>query len=165
MSVREQVLGTLDSLRGSALLKGAISLVWALLFIGGVLILLLLLTFLLRQFFRAHEGIKKTQRILIYLLTMAGVLILTIGGLLGIILPVIPGFLLLLIALLLLRRYHKHPWIENKILYLRWRLRLREQYGKVKKRMRSRTAKVRRGIREKKSKLGKALRMKRGSGK
>jgi hypothetical protein len=90
-----------------------------------ILGILVTITFLLRRFFKNHM-VNRAHKILIYLFTMAGVLALIIGGLLGIALPIIPGIPLLIGAFLLMRKYHRWEWLERKIAPLEARLRRRK---------------------------------------
>jgi hypothetical protein len=98
-----------------------------------LLCILLLITLLLRRFFKRHPLVTRVHRILIYLLTMSGVFLLVVAGVLGLFLPIIPGIPLLLAGLLLMRRYHKSKWLEKKIAVFRRRVRnyrrRRQQYS------------------------------------
>ncbi|MDD9953012.1 MAG: hypothetical protein OXR66_01610 [Candidatus Woesearchaeota archaeon] len=101
------------------LLKGALSTGIGVLVFVCILAILTGLLHLLRSYFRQHSGIRKTYKFLLYLLTMAAVFALLIGWLIGIILPIVPGFVFLFLALVLIRKYYKHPWLEEKIRYLK----------------------------------------------
>lgn len=84
---------------------------------------LLAATIVLHSFFKRHPVIKRARKVLVYLLTICGVLALVLAGILGLVLPVIPGVVLILAGLLLLRKYHKFSWLEKKIRSLRERVR------------------------------------------
>jgi hypothetical protein len=79
------------------------------------LVVMLGVTYSLRLFFKKHEFVTKTHKVLIYILTMSGVIALLLAGILGIFLPIIPGIPLLMAAFLLMRRYHKIPVVERFI--------------------------------------------------
>jgi hypothetical protein len=117
--------GAVTYVKASPLLIGAVSTGAALLIVLCVLCICLAITYILRQFFKRHPLINRAHRLLIYLITMGGVVILLLGGILGLILPIIPGFVLILFALVLLRRYYRTPWMESKIKMLRKALRKR----------------------------------------
>jgi hypothetical protein len=83
---------------------------------------LLILTYLLKTFFYRHSVVNQFHKTLIYLFTMSGVVLLFIGGILGVLLPIIPGIPLIIAALLLMRKYHRWEWLEGKIAtFRRWR--------------------------------------------
>jgi UPF0716 family protein affecting phage T7 exclusion len=79
-----------------------------------VILLLFCITVLVRIFIKRHPLITRAHKILLYLLTMSGVLILFLGAIIGAMLPIIPGFLFLFLGVLLMRKYHKWTWIEGK---------------------------------------------------
>jgi fatty acid desaturase len=72
-------------------------------------------TMLLHLFFKHHPLITRARRFFIYVLTMSGMLALVIAGIMGFMLPLIPGIPFLLAGLLLLRRHHKWPWLEERV--------------------------------------------------
>jgi len=76
-------------------------------------------TIILRRFFKRHVLITRTHKVLIYMLTMSGVAALLFAGILGLVLPIIPGIPLLLAGLLLMRRYHRFGLVERVLLWLR----------------------------------------------
>ena len=80
-----------------------------------ILLVLVGVTFLLRQFFKRHPLVNRAHKILIYLLTMTGVMALFIGGIVGILLPIIPGVLFIFIGLLLMRKYHRWKWLDRQM--------------------------------------------------
>lgn len=96
--------------------------------ISIIIAVLLAATLILHIFFKHHPFIRRARKILIYLLTICGVLALLMGGILGLVLPIIPGIVLILAGLLLLRKYHKFTWLENRIHALKMKLR-REKKG------------------------------------
>jgi formate-dependent nitrite reductase membrane component NrfD len=99
--------------RHSKLFSGTVSFGVTVLSVFLAILLLLCVTFLLRQFFKRYAFINHAHKILIYLLTMSGVVMLILAGLLGLVLPLIPGIPLLLAALLLMRKYHRFAWVER----------------------------------------------------
>jgi hypothetical protein len=110
-------------IRESLLFKGTV-VTGMLVFIAFCTILVLLgITMLLRQFFKRHPLVDRAHRMLIYLLTMTGVLALFIGGIIGIMLPVIPGVVLIVIGLLVMRRYHRWKWFDAQFAKHRRKLR------------------------------------------
>ncbi len=111
--------------RDSQILHGAATAGIILAAIGGALGILVLTTFLLRRYFKRRPFIDRAHRAGVYLLTMLGVFVLLVGAFVGALLPVIPGVVFLLFALLLLRQYHKNRWVEAKIRYLQFRLRVK----------------------------------------
>lgn len=107
------------------------------------LLVLLFVTVLLRMFFKHHPMINRAHRVLIYLLTMTGVAALLLAGMMGLLLPIIPGIPLILAALFLMRKYHKVPWIEKVILYFKHKVRhfkrkRKEKVNKMSKRSKRR---------------------------
>lgn len=136
---------TIAKVQTSPILHGAISTGKALAITISVLLVLAGITYILRRFFHRHEGIRLIHRFVIYLLTMVGVLALLFAGVVGIMLPVIPGVLFLLLGFILLRRYYKYPWVDHQIRRLNWRLRFKRGVRKAKRHI-------------EKSKIGKALR-------
>jgi hypothetical protein len=106
------------------------------------LAILFAFTWLLRRFFIKHPVIDRAHRMLIYLLTMSGVALLLVAGVLGVLLPVIPGIPLLIAGFLLMRKYHPWPWLEARIAALK--ARLREEHRKFRKRREARRRDVRR---------------------
>ena len=113
----------LEKIHDSWLLKGVAFGVAGIIILFIILAALLGMVILLHRFFIQHPVITRARRILAYLLTMVGVIALVIGGLLGLILPIIPGIALLLAGFLLLRKYHKFVWIELKIKHFKKQMR------------------------------------------
>lgn len=91
--------------------------------ISIIIAVLLAATLILHIFFKHHPFIRQARKTLVYLLTICGVLALLMGGILGLVLPVIPGIVLILAGLLLLRKYHKFTWLENRIRALKAKIR------------------------------------------
>lgn len=120
----------------SPFLRGAVSAGVLLLILLLILLVLLGITILLRMFFRRHPLVDRAHRVLAYLVTMAGVVVLLIGGILGMVLPIIPGIVLIIFALVLLRKYHKNKWLDSKIRYLQIRMHIRRSVRKLKARIR-----------------------------
>jgi len=142
----------MNAVRASAIWKGAITTGLLLLAVVGVIAVIATVLFALRQFFKRDPTIRKAYKISVYLLTLSGVIILLFGALVGFFVPVIPGLLLLLLALILLRRIYRNKWMDKNINRLRWQLRLKRSVRRVKKR-----------VQERKEKIGKALRRSRKS--
>jgi hypothetical protein len=115
----------LTGIQNSSLLHGATTAGIILAAVAGMLGTLVLTTFLLRRYFKRRPFIDRAHRGGVYLLTMLGVFVLLLGAILGALLPIIPGVVFLLLAMVLLRKYHKNRWVETKIRYLQFRLRVK----------------------------------------
>ena len=102
-----------------------------------IIAILLLITIVLHRFFTRHPVVTRARKVLIYLLTMSGVFLLIVAGILGLFLPIIPGIPLLLAGLLLMRKYHKSVWLEEKIAAFKRRMR---QYRRRKQRQRRKSS-------------------------
>ena len=149
--MKETILSVAATIRDSTIFRGAVS---ALVFLVILIVLLLVLLgfiLLLRHVFKEHVVVKRAHRIIVYLLTITGMIACFLGGLLGFIFPIIPGLLLFLAGLLLLRRIYKNEWVDENITWLEIKLHLKEEAKNVKKR-----------IKKRKEKIGKTLRKKRG---
>ena len=116
---------TLFSVVRDGAIHGVITLGAALAIVAVTLGVFVGITFLLRRYFRHHRFVNRAHRTGVYLLTMLGVAILLVGAFLGALLPVIPGVLFLLLALLLMRRYHRSKWVDARIRYFRFKLRIK----------------------------------------
>jgi hypothetical protein len=110
------------AVRHSDIFRAAIIFGKILLVVLIVLGILIGVTFLLRRFFKNHVVVNRAHRVLIYIFTMAGVLALVMAGLLGVVLPIIPGIPFLIAAFFLMRKYHKSAWIEEKVAALKQKL-------------------------------------------
>jgi hypothetical protein len=113
---------SITAFRESKLFSGTVSVGITVLSVFLAILLLLGVTFLLRQFFKRYTVINQAHRILIYMLTMSGVVLLILAGLLGLVLPLIPGIPLLLAGVLLMRRYHRFHWIEATMAWCKKKL-------------------------------------------
>ncbi|MBR9700240.1 hypothetical protein GOV11_00030 [Candidatus Woesearchaeota archaeon] len=122
----------------------------------GMLLVIFGVLFILKRVFKGDKDISRAYRATIYLLTMATAIVLFMGGILGIVIPAIPGFLLLIFSLLLFRRYHKSHWVDSQIQYIRIKLQLKKEVKEVQKGMHRGREQVKE--RFKKTKMGKALR-------
>jgi type III secretory pathway component EscV len=121
--------------KNSRVVHDTINVGYAFIVVVCILLILVSITFLLRRFFRNHE-VNRIHRILIYLLTMAGILALVIAGILGALLPLLPGIPFFIAALLLMRKYHKWQWLETQIKKVKifYRKEYRNVQAKVNKR-------------------------------
>jgi hypothetical protein len=105
---------------------------WTFLGIFVLLLVLLGVVLLLRLFFRRHPLVTRAHKVLIYLLTMTGVIALLAAGVLGLLLPIIPGIPFVLAGLLLMRKYHKVPFVERIIGWCKKKARHLRRRGKEK---------------------------------
>jgi hypothetical protein len=113
---------SIAAFRHSRLFDNTVSIGVTVLSVFLAILLLLSVTFMLRQFFKRYTIINQAHKILIYMLTMSGVVMLILAGVAGLMLPLIPGIPLLLGALLLIRKYHKFVWLENAVTYCKKKL-------------------------------------------
>lgn len=127
-----------SAIRESWIVKSAIHTGLLLLVLVLVLLVLLGVTFLLKWFFGKDPTVDRAHRIVISLLTMVGVVILMIGGLLGLFLPIIPGVLLIFFALALMRKYYRNAWLDAKLHALQVKLRIKKGVLNVRERIRKR---------------------------
>jgi hypothetical protein len=142
MSISSLWSETIAAVHNSAVYRGTIVTGTLLLISLGIILALLCVTFFLRQFFKRHPLVNRIHRILIYLLTMGGVLALFIAGLIGIVLPIIPGIIFILIGLLLMRRYHRWVWLDEKIMFYRKKMRKSPLWIKIRTYFRARKQEI-----------------------
>lgn len=145
MSLYAYWLETVNAMRQSPVFRGAMGAGAALLLLFIIILLLAGIMFLLSRYFKKHEGIKKAYRICIYCLTMISVILLLFGAIIGTLLPIVPGTVFLLLAFLLLHRYHKNKWLDARL-------------SRMRRKIRKGREKFRRKIRQRK--IGKSLRKK-----
>jgi hypothetical protein len=120
MTWYSEFIGTIrQSAAYKSIVDGTVATGMLLLIMILILMVMLCVTFLLRQFFKHHPVVNRAHKLLIYLLTMAGVVALFIAGIIGILLPVIPGVIFIFVGLLLMRKYHRWAWMDMQMARLR----------------------------------------------
>lgn len=128
MTLQEIWSQTVTQVRTSPLVTGAISLVTILTIMFCIFLILLGVTFLLRMFFKNHPTIDMFHKTFLYVVTMSGVIVLLVGGVLGLALPLIPGALLIILGLVLLRKYHRSEWMDRHLVRLTIKMRLKHSW-------------------------------------
>jgi len=122
----------------SDFVRGAFSILVVLIVVFTLIALLFLLTYILRKFVHRDPIIDRTHRTLIYLLTMGGAVTLILAGFLGVFLPILPGIVLVVAGLLLLRRYHRWQWLETRITRLKEKVHVQREMYRIRRERRRR---------------------------
>jgi ABC-type phosphate transport system permease subunit len=133
MTLQEWMLASAQRVQESTILKHAVGIVAFLLIVLLLLFLIFLFTLTLRSFFKHHPFVNRAHRSVVYLLSMVGVCVLLTGALVGAMLPIVPGVLFLFFALLLLRKYHRNEWLDNRFKAIAHTLRIKIEERKRKR--------------------------------
>jgi hypothetical protein len=115
MKIADTWYGGVRLVRSSVLFHNVASVLIVLTLVVCALVLMFCMTVLAGYIWRGNHFLHSLSVVLLYSLTMCGVIMLALLGILGLFLPLIPGIPLLLGALLLLRKYHRWEWLEEKI--------------------------------------------------
>jgi uncharacterized protein YqgC (DUF456 family) len=63
--------------------------------------------------------LKELKKKIISIGTLSAGILLTLVGLAGLVLPIIPGFVLILVGLWMIGRVYKHPLLERLLAYVK----------------------------------------------